>query len=148
MDKNDLDNWCKKNNRQMIEFKEVIPAKLHNYKLTFNYYSRSRDGGAANIMPLKGSCVYGLLLKINKEGLKLIRRKEGHPKYYEEINIEVESLDGEKINNVKSYKVVKERELASFQAPTRSYMDLIINNARNYNFPIDYINFLKSFETK
>ena len=148
MDKNDLDEWCRRNNRTFIHFKEIIPVKLNDYRLAFNYYSSSRYGGAANIMPSKGSYVYGLLIKIKEEDLNIIRHKEGYPNYYSEIDIEVELLDGTSIRNVKSYKVKKEKEKTNHHKPTRDYMELIIKNAKRYSFPSEYISFLESFKTK
>lgn len=148
MDKSDLDDWCKKHNKRIIKFNDIVSAKLNDYRLTFNHYSNTRGGGAANIMPLKGSYVYGLLIKIDKKDLEIIRSKEGYPQYYGEVDIEVESFDGTIIKNVKSYKVVKKKEKTSYQAPTKDYLKIIIRNAKKYNFPPEYIDFLKSLKVK
>jgi len=147
MDEADLDDWCRGKNKEIIQFHDVNPARLSDYRLTFNYYSTSRRGGAANIMPSKGSYVYGLLIKINANDLCTIRSKEGCPNKYSEINIEVELLDGTRVKNVKSYKVVKSMEKKGHQKPTRKYLNLIIKNAKKYNFPLEYISFLESFES-
>ena len=127
MDKEDLDKWCEENGYQKIKFLSVLPAKLKGYKLTFNYFSIRRKGGAANIMESEGNCVYGLLIELTKHDLKTIRAKEGYP------NI---------------YKVVKHCEKIKHQPPTKYYMQLIIKNARRYNLPDNYIDFLESIETR
>lgn len=148
MDKKDLDDWCKQHNKRIMKFNDIAPAKLNDYKLSFNYYSNTRNGGAANIMPLKGSYVCGLLIKTDEKDLEIIRSKEGCPYCYNEVDIEVELFNGTSIKNVKSYKVVKGKEKTSYQAPTKDYMKLIIRNAKKYNFPTEYISFLESLEVK
>jgi cation transport regulator ChaC len=148
MDKVDLDKWCDKNSVNRVTFLSVTPAKLKDHKLSFNYFSTQRNAGAANIMASDGDHVYGLLVDIADSDLKTLRRKEGHPNSYEEIPVEVETRDGALVQNVKTYKAVKERELSKHQPPTREYLDLIIKIADKYNFPHSYVDFLKSVETK
>ncbi|HCJ66583.1 MAG TPA: hypothetical protein DHV62_04475 [Elusimicrobia bacterium] len=152
MDKEDLDKWCENRRLPKIEFLSISPAKLNGYKLCFNYFSSSRNAGAANIMESRNDCVYGLLLEIKDSDIEVIRRKEGYSRdpskcYYDEISVNVEKFDGALIRNVKIYKVVKHREKPEHQLPTRYYMQLIIRNAKKYNFPKDYIQFLKSIKT-
>ena len=148
MDKEDLDKWCEENGYQKIKFLSVLPAKLKGYKLTFNYFSIRRKGGAANIMESEGNCVYGLLIELTKHDLKTIRAKEGYPNIYKEIEVSVEKFDGTAVQGVKTYKVVKHCEKIKHQPPTKYYMQLIIKNARRYNFPDNYIDFLESIETR
>jgi hypothetical protein len=158
MDKDDFLKWCNGNNRKkkiyrMPNFQNTCPAQLKDYKLTFNYYSESRCGGAANIMESQGDCVYGLLSEIENNDLETIRDKEGFSEdctkcYYNEVCVSIEKLDGNIIQFVKTYKVSKCREKLKHQLPTKIYMDLIINNAKKYEFPPDYISYLKSIPIK
>ena len=148
MDKEDLDKWCEEKGHPKIKFLSVLPAKLKGYKLTFNYFSTSRNGGAANIMKSEGDCVYGLLIELTEDDLKTIRIKEGCPNNYKEIEVSVEEFDGTVVQGVKTYKVVKEHEKIKHQPPTKYYMQLIIRNARRYNFPDNYIDFLESIKTR
>jgi|GEM_PF-842535 len=148
MDKDDLDKWCDKKSINRVTFLSVTPAKLKDHKLSFNYFSTDRNAGAANIMASDRDYVYGLLIDIGDADLKTLRRKEGHPNSYKEIPVEVETFGGALVQNVKTYKAVKERELSSHQPPMREYLDLIIKSADKYNFPCSYVDFLKSVETK
>ena len=148
MDKEDLDTWCEKKNYPKITPKSVIPAKLIGYKLAFNYYSSSRYCGAANIMKIKNEEVYGLLMEIDDNGLRIIRKKEGCPNSYKEIRICVDSLEGQKMGEAVTYKVIKNRELDCHQPPSKYYLNLIISNAIKYRFPSFYIDALKWIETK
>lgn len=148
MDKDDLDAWCIKRGYPSINFFSLSPSKLKNFKLVFNYYSPSRGSGAANIMESQTDCVYGLLLEIDDHALKIIRTKEGYPNYYKEISVEVEKFNGEVIQNVKTYKVVSNKEKKTHQPPSKSYLNLIIKNARKYDFPLFYVKRLESILTK
>ena len=148
MDEKDLNKWCKKNKRSYPAWKLLGIAHLENYELTFNYYSIGRKGGAANLMEVPDSKVYGLLYEIeNEDDLETIRCKEGYPKYYEEILVTVK-CPGENIRNVKTYKVVKEKEKSKHQKPTTNYLELIVKNARINCFPAEYIQCLEKTETQ
>lgn len=146
MDKNDLDKWCKKKSNSKIEFLDIRPAILEDYKLCFNYFSISRNCGTANIMRKEESKVYGLLIKIDEKDKKKIREKEGHPNHYFEIPVNVKTFENDIIKDVLTYKVVKEREKSEHQPPSKYYMSLIILNAEKYEFPAEYKKYLRSLE--
>lgn len=148
MDEDDLRKWCVKEERSFPEWKIVGVACLENYKLSFNYYSTGRNGGAANLMEQPNSKVYGLLFELNKPyDLETIREKEGYPKWYGEISVTVACGD-KSINNVTTYKVVKSREKLDHQKPTKYYLDLILKNAQKYDFPPEYLIALGTIETQ
>ena len=152
MDKEDLAKWCKRGNLSMVTYLSISSAKLNHFKLRFNYFSCSRNAGAANIMQSKKDCVYGLLTEISENDLKTIRKKEGYCEdyskcHYNEICVDVEKFDGTVFRDVKTYKVVERLEKPEEQPPTEQYMQLIIKNAKKYNFPKEYIKFLESIKT-
>lgn len=147
MDKEDLDKWCSSRGFSPLKFLSVSPVKLDGYRLCFNYFSASRNGGAANIMESDEDHVFGLLIEIEKRDLETIRTKEGYPNFYAEISVDVQRLDGTVVQDVISYKVVKSREEPSHQPPTRDYFSLITRSAIRYGFPTDYVKYLQSIET-
>ena len=148
IDKEDLDTWCDENNLPKITPKSVIPVKLLGYRLTFNYFSSTRNCGAANIMEVENGEVYGLLMEIDNDELKIIKKKEGCPKCYKEIKICVDSFEGQRLGEAITYKVVKNRESNCHQPPSKNYLCLIISSAIKYQFPSFYIEALKRIETK
>jgi len=149
MDKEDLDKWCKKKGHPVVEpLSTPSPAKLNGYKLSFNYLSPSRNAGAANIIESENDCVYGLLSGLGDSDLDTIRVKEGCPTFYNEIYVDVEKFDGTLVQNVKTYKVVKDQEKPGHQPPTKYYLQLLIKNAKRYNFPDDYIRYLETIKAK
>ena len=143
MDEDDLKEWCCKKHHKIPDFQNIRPAKLNGYKLSFNYFSKCRGGGAANIMLSSNNCVYGLLTEITDDDLNTIRKKEGYSKEplkrnYDEICIDVEA-EGEIIPHVKTYKVSKSHEEPNNISPSKEYLDLIVNNSKKYRFPPEYI---------
>jgi len=151
MDEDDFNKWCEnhgKGKRFKEIFKNIRPAKLKDYKLRFNYYSQSRCGGVANIMDEAEIFVYGLLMEIEDKDLEVISEKEGR-KTYNQISIDVKTLsDGIKVPNVKTYKVVENKEEKRDCPPTDKYLYLLIRNSIKYKFPLDYIEYLNQFQTK
>ena len=131
-----------------MKFLSVSPAKLDGYRLCFNYFSTSRNGGTANIMESDEDHVFGLLIEMEEHDLETIRTKEGYPNFYTEISVDVQRLDGTVIQDVKTYKVVKSREEPSHQPPTSDYLSLIIRSAIRYDFPTDYVEYLQSIKAR
>jgi cation transport regulator ChaC len=144
LDKNDLKKKYEEKKLPIPDWKLIGMASLENYEITFNYYSCTRGAGAANIIEKKGSVVYGFLFKVSDEELEFLRIKEGCPDSYEEIKVDVKS--GMKVySNVITYKVTKNKELDHHVPPSKSYLQLIIENGKNYGFPEDYLNYLEGF---
>lgn len=146
MSKYDLDRWCIEKGYKEIKIYSKLKAVLHGYELSFNYYSTSRKAGAANIMENPIEYVIGLLYELDHEGFIKIAEKEGSPNYYSEIKIKIK-VDGEQLDNISTFKVIKAREKSTFQRPTKHYMSLIISAAEENNFDKAYIDKLKSVST-
>jgi len=147
MDKQNLDNWCKENNKPLVHIFSIQTCILRNFQLRFNYYSKRRDAGAANIMKSQDDCVYGLLLEINKQDMNVIHYKEGVPEFYNEFNIKVELLNKAEVTEVSTFKVTKEKEKSEHVPPKREYIESMIQIAKFYNFPEDYVYYLNNIKT-
>ena len=148
MHEGDLARWCREHGYKPITPLSREVAVLRGWKLVFNYYSTTRGGGAANIKPQEGGEVWGILMELSEEDYEIIRRKEGAPHYYEEITVSVVTRDGRIVDNVKTFRVVKERESGGFIPPTREYINLLIEAAEEHQFPEYYTRMLKSIETR
>ena len=148
MDEKDLAIWCKGANLPVINIGVPIPTRLDGYQLSFNYFSKRRGSGAANIMKSAGDVVYGLLIDLDPIDLRAIRIKEGYRIAYNEIQVDVEKFNGEIVHRVLTYQVLKSRELPIHQPPSQYYIGLILRNARRYGFPKHYIDYLGSIKTK
>ena len=146
MHQDDLNRWCDKKFISRIQIENPKVAELKDYKLDFNYRSPSRDSGAANIMEESGSSVFGLVFELDDEDYSKIKKKEGAPFFYKEIDVEV-VVDGE-IKEVKTFKVVSEKEADSFVKPSEEYLGLIIESAKKYGFPEGYVSMLENIVKK
>ena len=73
-------------------------------------------------------------------------RKEGYSTSYFEISITVKTFDGLNVDNVVTYKVIEDKQKDKHQAPTQYYLNLIIKNAKKYNFHPEYIKYLESID--
>jgi hypothetical protein len=151
MDEDDFNKWCEnhgKEKRFEDIFRNIQPVKLNDYALRFNYYSINRCGGAANIMPAQGKCVYGLLMDIKDQDLAIVDEKEGL-RTYQKLTVAVKTIsDSTPIPDVTTYKVVNTNETEKDCPPTIEYLHLIIKSAINNEFPIEYIRELNQIQTK
>lgn len=139
MHKEDLRRWCERGGYSPVTFLSEEVAVLKDWKLIFNYYSASRGGGAANIVRSVGNEVWGLLVELSVEDYEKIYKKEGAPRCYKEIIVSVVTKDGKVIDDVRTFRAVKERESRKHVAPTKEYLKLLIESAKNYGFPKWYI---------
>lgn len=144
MDKKDLEEWCKKKEKQVIVLEKISTGTLKNYSLQFNHYSITRQHGVANIMKSSGDNVYGLIFQIDETQHALIKEKEGFPLAYKEITVTISS-NNEDYECI-TYKLVEEKEKKTHQKPSKSYLELILNNARENDFPNEYIDYVNGFE--
>lgn len=123
-------------------------AALNDYELVWNYYSSDRwKAGAANIRESPNSKVYGLLLGVNNGILNAIDIKEGHPSCYKRVPLQVQREDG---TPVWAWVYIAEANMGKRQDvwPRRDYLELILETARQYDFPIEYIQQLEQTPSK
>lgn len=150
MDINDLLQWCKTRKLSLSQFELTGTAYIEGFRLSFNHYSKERQGGVANIMPQHDPDnsdirTYGLLFEIDNKTREIIRKKEGYPQDYDEIELYVYLANGTTVKAM-TYKVQKKMETVSEQKPTEYYLGLILSNARKNHFPQYYISFLESID--
>jgi len=149
MDQEDLNEYCRKKGRPLIDLKSKFPkvCVLRDFRLDFNYYSPSRGGGTANIERAPGEHVEGVLFDINDVDKQTIDEKEGAPNYYREILVSVISRDGTKIENVITYTVCENKK-REFTPPTRKYKQIIIDGARAFGLSEEWIKKLEKIPNK
>jgi len=149
MNQKDLDDHCRKKGKPFIHLASKSPKVyvLRSFKLDFNYYSYSREGGAANIEPARGEHVEGVLFDINDVDKRTIDDKEGAPNNYREILVSVILRDGTKIENVTAYTVCENKK-REFTPPTRKYRQIIIDGARDFGLSEEWIKKLEKIPSK
>lgn len=137
MDRADYDSWCVRKGRPLSSWRRVVPATLEGYRLVFDYRSRSRGGGAANVVPDPGHRVHGLALWVGESDFRSLDMKEGYPHCYDREELPLILRNQEKVLSW-VYRVVPERQEAAHVPPTEYYWGLIATAAEAYDFPESY----------
>lgn len=128
----------------------VRPAALPGYRLMWNYRSKVRGGGAANVerFEFDGACafegaeLYGLVLEVDQVLLNAIDVKEGHPARYVRERASVVYGDGVTAE-AWVYVVRPEHCVGEFVAPRAEYLELMIAAAEQHRLPADYVDALR-----
>ncbi len=130
---------------------ETLPAFLRGWRLVWNYFSKSRACGAANIEPAADDELPGVVMRLTNVGLKALDRKEGHRKdistssYRRQVG-PIRLKSGETVN---AWVYVARPEMVSEspQWPSRAYRQLLIDGAIENDLPEAHIQALKAIRT-
>jgi len=122
---NDWKKWCSEHGKDPNSLK-VEPGTffLPDYELDFHYYSGGRDGGALDVVKLRGHAVAGKLFKVTGDGWDSLDAKEGHPTFYERKKVEVLSENGE-LRTAITYVVVPDRIKKEHVPPGPGYIEAV-----------------------
>ena len=114
----------------------IAVAKLPQFKVAF--HKRGSDGsGKATIVSDPQGSVYGALYEFEDLHLDALRKAEGYPTHYEEMEgVILHTLDGE--HEGMTY-VATEQFFDTSQVPFDWYVDLIRFGARRLGLPESYV---------
>ena len=105
--------------------------RLENYKIGFTRESARRGGGVADILESKGDYCYGIVFDVTEDDLEIIDDKEwvkpDHQGAYERFYLS---------NDLVTYVANKKGE---FFQPSDKYLNVIIEGAKNYGLPEEWI---------
>ena len=110
------------------------PARLPGFRLELRRRSVRWDGGAADIVPCAGECVWGALYELPDDAFEGLDAKEGAGFAYRRLDVEVEQ-EGERRLAI-AYEVA--RKEAGEVAPTPAYARLLLAAARERGLPAAY----------
>jgi gamma-glutamylcyclotransferase (GGCT)/AIG2-like uncharacterized protein YtfP len=114
-------------------------AQLPNYELRFN--KKVRGGTAtANVQPVQGKIVHGVVYKIEEAAFRALDRYEGVPGHYRRIEVRV-TPDGAEPVPAQVYIATKvEKGLR----PAAHYLQEILKGAGEHGLPAAYIEEIKA----
>ncbi|SDH53115.1 gamma-glutamylcyclotransferase family protein [Alteribacillus bidgolensis] len=112
--------------KRTVDAKPVGAAVLKDYRFGYRAYSKARKGGVADIIPETGNEVEGILFEV--PDFKGLDKREGHPHFYERIEVNVQLLETKEWVKAKTYSVVEKSEVDI--APFAYYSSLIIEGAK------------------
>ena len=142
LDKEDWTKWCEDRGKDPSGLKELGPAWLDEYKLVFDYYSKSRKCGAANLVRVASgmAATPGALFEIDEYTLKLLDRKEGVkiPGCYQREHITVFTADGRSHDAVTYIHI---NDDSTHYEPSKHYESLIRNGLVRLNLTTVWLDF-------
>lgn len=115
-------------------------GKVRDHRLAFTRASKTRRGRAADLVPAPGMVTWGVLYELSDEDALVLDRKEGHPRAYRRIAIDVE-VEG-KPRGCETYVVV-DKEWPELK-PQADYLDDLLRGAQERKLPGSYRTFLAS----
>ena len=116
------------------------PARLDGFALGFRRRSIRWGGGAADIVPARGSCVWGALYELPEEALAALDAKEGEGFAYRRREVVIEHAGGRL--SAHAYDVIDKEP--TDVPPTPEYHALLLTAARERGLPSDYVAALES----
>jgi hypothetical protein len=118
-------------------------GKVRDHRLAFSRRSVSRRGGAADIVAEDDMVTWGVLYEISDEDMSVLDRKEGHPRAYRrvEVDVEVRGVKGVARRCV-TYSVVD--KVSPEIAPQPDYLADLVRGAEEWKLPSSYRTFLAS----
>ena len=127
--------------RQMSErcgsWRLLTRAALPGFRLSFPRRSEERDGGGvAGVTADAGAAVQGVVYELSEEDLAKIDDFEGVPEDYTRERVRVRAPESGELE-VWTYFAVPQAE-GPF-APSRAYLDSIIEGAREHGLPAPYV---------
>ncbi len=128
MNWNDLDDWCRRHNYSPIDpGTNLEPGVAKGYKLIFNHWSKSRNGGALNLIRSMNDEVCGIVFTLSNKDFRKIKEKEGVAYRLYSINV---VLAGKKVIGAKTFKAEDSRVL---HPPTDEYLKIVLAGAECFN---------------
>jgi gamma-glutamylcyclotransferase (GGCT)/AIG2-like uncharacterized protein YtfP len=124
--------------------KYVGKANLPNWEIQFNFLSRTYNGGVTGIEPAVAKLVKGVLYEVSNEELLHLDSIEGIPEgiYYRQTIYVADEFG--KMLKAATYRTTNPK--GPFK-PTKKYVSLMINGAKEHGFDPDYIKELEAIET-
>ena len=125
-------------------------TSLPNCRIDFTRKSRRLECGVADIVKDNNSKVFGVVYRIDEIDLGKLDKREGYipqrdENDYKRIEIMVfEEDNDEKPITAFTYEVEK-KEFGKYK-PNREYKNFIVNGAKFWDLPKEYIKFLENIE--
>ncbi|MBI2483157.1 gamma-glutamylcyclotransferase [Candidatus Uhrbacteria bacterium] len=144
----DLRRWLEEHGENPDGILRSEPATLRGWRIAWNYFSRKRNGGAANIVRAIGHILPGVVVSVDRPTLEAIDYKEGHPQYYDrgKRRLRVRLASG---TDILAWTYIARREhwQRELVQPRRAYLDLLIEAARSHKLDPDHIAALEATPT-
>jgi len=122
-DTQDWSEWCAQHGHDPTAIRPIGTGILPDARLAFDFFSRSRGGGALNFQTRLGGFIEGVVLEVSAAGWHALDQKEGTPHAYQRRTRHIILPDGEALEAI-AYQVVPERQ-QGFVAPPAAYVQAV-----------------------
>jgi gamma-glutamylcyclotransferase len=115
-------------------------GRVTGYRLAFDRYSKGRGGGhVADIPADTASELWGVLWEVEARHIEALDGFEGVAKgVYKRIDVSIETEGG--LVTAVAYQIC---EPADEGPPSRTYLDLLLEGAMEFQFPEEFTHFLR-----
>jgi gamma-glutamylcyclotransferase (GGCT)/AIG2-like uncharacterized protein YtfP len=120
-------------------------AVLEGHRLSFTAFSRGWDGGVADVVETVGDKVWGLLYELTPEDLSALDVYEGYPHLYDRRRLHVVSEANHLAVEAWVYFVVNKQD---FVIPAAKYLAVLVECAKEFGFPREYVADLESMPVR
>jgi len=120
----DWTTWCRRRGVDSTEIKPITTVTLRDHALIFHYYSKSRGGGALDIVKRSGHNIRGVLFSVTPLGWRLLDDKEGHPERYRRVVISVDDANDNRYLAT-TYQVTHQHNQRRFIRPSPEYVQIV-----------------------
>ena len=122
--------------RRRMEPLETRVGRLEGFELRFDLPVGPGEWGVANVAPLSGADVWGVIYRLTHPDAERLDRSEGVPHgAYTRLVVAVRDLAGESVNAF-TYRSERGRE---GRKPSRRYLGLLLAGARHHGLPDEYV---------
>jgi gamma-glutamylcyclotransferase len=128
----------------------LFTARLDNYKLAFTRRSSHRNCGVADVLSAPGCCVWGIVYDIGApRDIDSLNRKEGYfpgraSNAYAPLPVMVRPHGAEELLRAETYTVCCKE--TPNPKPSAQYRALLVEGAKHWRVPVDYIQKIAAFE--
>ncbi|MBB3103624.1 gamma-glutamylcyclotransferase family protein [Azomonas macrocytogenes] len=128
--------------------KFISVARLPDHKISFFGHSDRWDGGLESLLEQPGESIFGVVYEVSCNDVDYLdvfhaARLDGTGIYFQ-FPVDVIGENG----TVYPAFTYKKSTLGDFKAPSKEYLDYIINSAASHALPCDYLDKLSKYETK
>ena len=116
-------------------------AVLESHRLSFTAFSRGWDGGVADVVEAVGDEVWGFLYELTPEDLSALDAYEGYPHLYDRRLLHVTQEVNHSAVEAWVYFVASKQD---FVTPSARYLAVLVECAKEFGFPQQYVTDLES----
>ena len=126
--------------------KFLFKAKLPDFRLDFTRFSTGNQCGVADIIRDLSATVWGVVYEIDDKDKTALEKFEGVPvRAYEPCTVEVQP-DGDRARSIQATTYVVVTKLDPRPKPDAEYKARIVNGAKHWKLPAEYIASLEKIE--